>query len=118
MWAVLIPTVGTAAGLLAQYPYGMLWVGSVIVLGTAGAAAIVAGAVWNRAGAATLASIAVLALPFFAGPALYELYVKQVGERVDALVADTGERPNAKGTELGVCRVVDTSGEVQDLSEQ
>lgn len=118
LWAVLIPVVATGAGFLAQYPYGMLWVGVIIVLGTAAAAAIVAGGVWNRAGAATLASFGALALALFAGPNLYEIYVKQLGERVDALVADAGERTNAKGTKLAVCRVVDTSGEIQDLSEQ
>ncbi|MEU4892960.1 hypothetical protein AB0B12_17290 [Streptomyces sp. NPDC044780] len=117
-WAVLIPVVATAAGFLAQYPYGMLWLGVLIVLGAAAAAAIVAGGLWHRAGAATLAAFATMALALFAGPALYELYVKQVGDRVDALVADTGTHTNHKGTELDVCRVVDTSGTVRDLSEQ
>ncbi|MEU7370276.1 hypothetical protein AB0B92_32885 [Streptomyces hygroscopicus] len=118
MWAVLIPVVATAAGFLAQYPYGMLWLGGVIVLGAAAAAAVVAGGIWHRAGAATLAACATVALALFAGPALYELYVKRAGDRVDALVADTGKRTNHKGTELDVCRVVDTSGKVRDLSEQ
>ncbi|MDJ0380377.1 hypothetical protein [Streptomyces sp. G-G2] len=115
---MLIPLAATAAGFLAQYPYGMLWAGVVLALGAAAAAAIVAGGIWNRAGAATIASVAALALALFAGPTLYELYVKQFGERVDALVADTGKRVNAKGTELAVCRLVDTSGRVQDVSEQ
>ncbi|MEU1372094.1 hypothetical protein ABZ442_00340 [Streptomyces triculaminicus] len=118
LWAVLIPVVATAAGFLAQYPYGMLWAGVVIVLGATAAAAIVAGGMWNRAGAATLASFATLALALFGGPTLYETYVKTFGERVDALVADTGQRVNAKGTKLDVCRVVDTTGRVQDVSEQ
>ncbi|MBO0654348.1 hypothetical protein J1792_16665 [Streptomyces triculaminicus] len=117
LWAVLIPVVSTAAGFLAQYPYG-LWAGVVIALGATAAAAIVAGGMWNRAGAATLASFATLALALFGGPTLYETYVKTFGERVDALVADTGQRVNAKGTKLDVCRVVDTTGRAQDVSEQ
>ncbi|TJZ57045.1 hypothetical protein FCH28_06125 [Streptomyces piniterrae] len=118
LWTVLIPVVATGAGFLAQYPYGLIWVGVIITLGTAAAAAIVAGGIWNRSGAATIAAFAAMALSLFAGSNLYETYVKQVGERVDALVADTGKRVNLKGSELAVCRVVDTSGEVQDLSEQ
>ncbi|MFD9001870.1 hypothetical protein ACFV0T_12995 [Streptomyces sp. NPDC059582] len=117
-WAILIPAVGVLAGALGQYPYGM-WVGVIIMMGVVAAAAIVAGGVWHRAGAATLASVAALALPFFAGPAFYETYVKQLGERVHGVVADTGERRGVKkSTELSVCRVVDTSGVVRDLSEQ
>ncbi|MEU9879313.1 hypothetical protein [Streptomyces phaeochromogenes] len=117
-WALAIPVLGVVAGFLGQYPYG-IWVGVVIAIGVVAAAAIIAGGVWHRAGAATLASVAALALPFFAGPGLYELYVKQVGERVHAVVADTGERQGVKRTtELSVCRVVDTSGIVRDVSEQ
>ncbi|MEU9183953.1 hypothetical protein AB0D14_05170 [Streptomyces sp. NPDC048484] len=117
-WALLLPVTGVAVGILGQYPYG-IWVGVVVTLGVAVAAAVVAGGVWHRAGAATLASVAVLALPFFAGPAFYETYIKQFGERVHAVVADTGERQGVKrSTELAVCRVVDTAGSVDDLSEQ
>ncbi|WP_371660423.1 hypothetical protein [Streptomyces sp. NBC_00280] len=117
-WALLIPVTGVAAGVLGQYPYGM-WAGVVVALGAAAAAAVVAGGVWHRAGAATLASVAALALPFFAGPAFYETYIKQFGERVPAVVTDTGERQGVKrSTVLAVCRVVDTSGTVRDLSQQ
>ncbi|MFR9795401.1 hypothetical protein ACL02U_05740 [Streptomyces sp. MS06] len=109
---------GLAAGVLSQYPYGM-WFGVVVILAVVAAAAVIAGSRWHRAGAATLASVAVLALPFFAGPAFYETYIKQFGKRVHAVVADTGEQQGVKGsTELSVCRVVDTSGAVLDLSQQ
>ncbi|WP_344391570.1 hypothetical protein [Streptomyces vastus] len=118
-WAVLIPVVGVAAGFLTRFPYGGLWIGVVILLGAAAAAAIVAGNSWHRAGAATLAGFSAIALPLFAGPGMYELYMKQVGERVHAAVADTGERRGVKrSTTLSVCRVVDTTGAVKDLSEQ
>ncbi|MBC9726110.1 hypothetical protein [Streptomyces sp. TRM68367] len=88
-------------------------------MAVAAAAAIVAGGSWHRAGAATVGAFAVLALPFFAGPAFCETYIKQFGERVHGVVADTGERRGVKRSKvLSVCRVVDTSGAVQDLSEQ
>ena len=118
MWALLVPVVGVAAGAVGQYPYGT-WVGVILTMGVAATAAIVAGGNWHRAGAATLASVAALVLPFFAGPAFYETYMKQFGDRVHAVVADTGVRQGVKkSTELSVCRVVDTSGAVSDLSEQ
>ncbi|MFI1356780.1 hypothetical protein ACH4TV_24845 [Streptomyces sp. NPDC020898] len=117
-WALLIPVTGVAAGVLGQYSYGM-WAGVVVTLAVAATAAVVAGGVWHRAGAATLASVAALALPFFAGPAFYETYIKQLGERVHAVVADTGERRGVKrSTQLAVCRVVDTTGTARDLSQQ
>ncbi|QKV93752.1 hypothetical protein HUT19_19970 [Streptomyces sp. NA02950] len=81
-------------------------------------APIVAGGVWNRAGAATLAAVTTFALGLFAGPTLYETYVKQYGEKSDALVADTAKYSTRRNNERNVCRVVDTSGKVQDLSEQ
>ncbi|GGL73561.1 hypothetical protein GCM10010129_16490 [Streptomyces fumigatiscleroticus] len=117
-WALLLPVVAVVAGILGQYPYG-IWFGVVVTMGVTATAAILAGGVWHRAGAATLASVTVLALPFFAGPAFYETYIKQAGERVHAVVADTGEREGVKkGSVHSVCRVVDTSGAVRDLSEQ
>ncbi|WP_431045642.1 hypothetical protein ACQUSR_29310 [Streptomyces sp. P1-3] len=117
LWAVAIPLVTVVGAVLAQVSW-LLWIGAGIGLIAGAAAAIVAGGVWHRAGAATLAAVATFALGLFSGPTLYEAYAKRYGEKVDALVADTGNRVNAKGTELDVCRVVDTSGEVQDLSNQ
>ncbi|MER5917684.1 hypothetical protein ABT124_47145 [Streptomyces sp. NPDC001982] len=117
-WALLVPVVGVVGGALGQYPYGM-WAGVPVMLAAAAAAAVVAGGAWHRAGAATIASFAALALPFFAGPAYYETYVKEFGDRVHAVVTDTGERQGVKRTtKLAECRVVDESGTVQDLSEQ
>ncbi|MGW1871501.1 hypothetical protein ACWCPS_39035 [Streptomyces mauvecolor] len=117
-WALGIPVVAAAAGFLTQYPYRGLWAGVVVVLAVVAAAAVMAGGVWNRAGAATLASAVVLALPMFAGPTLYEVYAKRLGTPVDAVVLDTGQDRNSKGTALDTCSVADTSGERSTLSER
>ncbi|OIK28468.1 hypothetical protein [Streptomyces malaysiense] len=102
---------------LAQFPWH--WIGIAIVVIAGFTAPIVAGGAWNRAGAATLAAVTTFALGLFAGPTLYETYVKLYGEKADALVADTAKYENARrNNERNVCRVVDTSGKVQDLSEQ
>lgn len=106
MWALLIPLAAVAAGFLSQYPFGMLYVGILITLVVVATTAIIAGGVWNRAGAATLASAIVFLLPFFAGPTVYELYSKQLGRAVDAVIADDS------------CRAVDMSGAVEILTER
>ncbi|MEU3842790.1 hypothetical protein AB0E88_22490 [Streptomyces sp. NPDC028635] len=103
------------SALIGVYLWG--WLGVVLVLAAAATAAIVAGGVWNRAGAALLATATTMALGLFAGPTLHETYVKQFGDKVDALVVDTAKHVNRKGTELWTCRVVDTSGTVQDLED-
>ncbi|MFJ3235158.1 hypothetical protein [Streptomyces sp. NPDC086787] len=72
VWALLTPAIGGLAGVIAHYPYGM-WIGVVITLIVAAAAAIIVGGIWRRTGAATLATLCVLALPLFAGPTFYEL---------------------------------------------
>ncbi|MFE1950418.1 hypothetical protein ACFW9D_08120 [Streptomyces sp. NPDC059524] len=97
----------------------MLYVGALLVCAVLAAAAILLGGVWHRAGAAVLVCGALLVLPLFAGSALYEVYVKTAGERVPAVVLDTGEKRGVKRTTtLSVCRVVDASGKITDLSEQ
>ncbi|MER7463426.1 hypothetical protein [Streptomyces sp. NPDC097981] len=116
-WAVLIPTAATVGGFVSQYPYGMLWVGVLIVLAAAATGPIVAGSVWNRAGAATLVGFAVLALGLFAGSNLNETYMKQLGERAGAVVVEAGERVNAKGDVRHFCRVVDDSGSRAELGD-
>ncbi|MEU6480711.1 hypothetical protein ABZ858_28300 [Streptomyces sp. NPDC047017] len=118
VWAVGLPVAGVLAGVVAQYPYGM-WVGVVLGLAVAATTAVVAGGVWHRAWAATFASFAVLALPFFAGPAFYATYAQQAGERVPAVITGTGERQGVKkSAKLSVCRVVEASGAVREVSEQ
>ncbi|WP_327283554.1 MULTISPECIES: hypothetical protein [unclassified Streptomyces] len=116
-WTALIPTAATVGGFVSQYPYGMLWVGVLIVLAAAAAGPIVAGSVWRRAGAATLVGFAALALGLFAGSNLNETYVKQLGERTGAVVAEAGERANAKGDVRHFCRVVDDSGSRAELGD-
>ncbi|MFI6004620.1 hypothetical protein ACIA98_30145 [Streptomyces sp. NPDC051366] len=116
-WAALIPTVATVGGFLSQYPYGMLWVGILIVLAAAAAGPIVAGSVWNRAGAATLVGFSLLALGLFAGSNLNETYMKQLGERTGAVVVEAGERVNHKGDVRHFCKVVDDSGSRAELGD-
>jgi hypothetical protein len=112
-----IPSVAVVGTVLAQLPW--MWAGIVVVVIAGFAAPLVAGGVWHRAGAATLAAVTTFALALFAGPALYETYVKLYGEKADAVVADTARVGSARGDgERDVCRVVDTSGTVRDLSEQ
>ncbi|QKV96566.1 hypothetical protein HUT19_36760 [Streptomyces sp. NA02950] len=107
----------TLAGCFAQYPYGM-WLGIPLVFFAAGAAAVVAGGLWHRAGAATSACVAAFVLAFFAGPALYELYAKEAGDAVDAVVTRTGHRKSIRNKDLEACTVVDTSGAVHHISQQ
>lgn len=104
---------GTVGGL-----YLGIWASVLVVLAAAAVAGMLAGGIWNRAGAALLAVAAVMGLGFFSGPTLHETYLKQFGDRTDALVADTAKRFNAKGRERAVCRVVDPSGTVTDLGER
>ncbi|MFF3321214.1 hypothetical protein [Streptomyces sp. NPDC002889] len=113
MWALLIPGLLTLAGVTAQYPYGM-FVGVVLGLGTVTAAAVVLGGRWHRPGAAVVACVCGFALTFFAGPGGYELYMKQLGEPVPAMVATIEEKDG-----LLQCRVVEIeSRTVHDVSQQ
>ncbi|MFD3695729.1 hypothetical protein ACFWUZ_06170 [Streptomyces sp. NPDC058646] len=117
-WAVAVTGAATAGGFLAQYPYGLSFVGVLLVLAAAGIGSAVAGAFWNRAGAATVIGFGSMALGLFAGPSLSEVYTKQLGERVPAVVVETGERTDSDGDGLAWCRVADASGRVRELSQQ
>lgn len=114
LWAVLLPLLTMVAAFLAELPW-LQWAPAAIALVASVVVAIVGGGLWHRAGAAVLAATTTLALGLFAGPTLYETYIKLYGDRVDALVADTDSRVNLR-IEQHVCRVVDTSGTIQDLS--
>ncbi|MFB7052278.1 hypothetical protein [Streptomyces vinaceus] len=116
-WAALIPTAATVGGFVSQYPYGMLWVGVLIVLAAAAAGSIVAGSVWRRAGAATVVGFGVFALGLFAGSNLNETYLKQLGERTGAVVVEAGNRVNGKGDVRHFCRVLDDSGSRAELGD-
>ncbi|MFF9351798.1 hypothetical protein [Streptomyces sp. NPDC014734] len=115
LWAVLIPLVTVVSTVLGLYLW--FWAGVVLMMVAAATAAIMAGGIWHRAGAAVVATATTMALGFFAGPTLHEAYLKRFGDRADALVVDTSRTVNPKGTETDLCRVVDTSGTVQDLDE-
>ncbi|RLU78184.1 hypothetical protein CTZ27_37790 [Streptomyces griseocarneus] len=116
-WAVAVPGLATLGGWCAQYPNG-LWFTIPLGFVAVGAAAGVAGGEWRRPGAATMTCLSAFGLLLFAGPALYDLYAKELGDPVDAVVARAGTHRNAKGTELATCTVIDTSGVVHQLSEQ
>lgn len=114
-WAVLIAGAGTLGGFVSQFPYGLLYVGVLIVLAAAGLGAAVAGSNWNRAGAAAIVGFGTMALGLFAGSNLNESYLKLLGERVDAVVAESREYANSKGDTRFHCRVVEASGESHEL---
>lgn len=116
-WAVGLPVAAVGAGVLAQYPYGM-WIGVLLGLAVAATAPILAGVVWHRSGAASLAVLAALALPFFAGPAVYEVYLKTAGDQVDAVVTAAEEVPSPKGSDLSACHAVDEAGKEWDLGQR
>ncbi|MGW5124832.1 hypothetical protein ACWEQ7_12390 [Streptomyces sp. NPDC004069] len=117
LWALAIPLAAVVGAVLAQLPWQ--WFGIAVVVIAGFTAPIVAGAAWNRAGAATLAAVTTFALGLFAGPTLFETYVKRYGEKADVLVTDTATYRNAgRNSERDVCRIVDTTGKVQDLTEQ
>lgn len=113
MWALTIPLGATAAGFLAQCPFGMLYVGTGIGLVVVATTAVIVGGVWNRAGAAVLASMAVFALPFFAGPTAYEAYAKEFGRAVPAVVLSLDGSSSDP-----VCHVVDVRGAQEYVTER
>lgn len=96
-----------AAGFLSQYPFGMLYLGIVVTLVVVATTAVIAGARWNRVIAATLASLCVFALPFFAGPTAYQLYAERLGHAVTAHITP--------GTH---CHVQDATGAAEELTER
>ncbi|MFF3678932.1 hypothetical protein ACFYYS_33805 [Streptomyces sp. NPDC002120] len=114
-WAAFVAGGATLGGFVSQFPYGLLYVGVLVVLAAAGIGAGVAGTFWNRAGAATLVGFGAMALGVFAGSNLNESYLKLLGERVDAVVAESREYTNSKGDTRFYCRVVEPSGESHEL---
>ncbi|MFE9929903.1 hypothetical protein [Streptomyces sp. NPDC005533] len=114
-WAMLVAGGGTLGGFVSQFPYGLLYVGVLVVLAAAGLGAAVAGSFWNRAGAATLVGFGTMALGLFAGSNLNESYLKVLGDRVDAVVAESREYTNSAGDTRFYCRVVEPSGESHEL---
>jgi hypothetical protein len=91
----------------------MQWVmllGVVVVLAVVAVATCLVGGVWQRAGAATLVAVAGFALTLFAGPAVYEGYMRTVGEPVDAVVVDVVDLDRRHGADI-VCTVRELGGE-------
>lgn len=116
MWALLIPG-GTALGAaVAQYT---VWVGVIVMLGFTAVAACLIGGSWHRAWAATLASVSCFALMLFAGPAMYEVYMKTAGDPVPAVVTQVVDTHNRRGPAV-FCTVTETGGghTVHKVSQQ
>jgi hypothetical protein len=115
VWGVSVPLMFTVAAWLAQFPSAGIYVGVVLALGTFAVAATVAGGIWHRAGAAVLVSCAGFALTLFAGPGLYELYMKTMGEKVPAVVVKVEDRD-----EKQYCTAKETAGDhaVHEISQQ
>lgn len=116
MWAVLLPgSIVLGAG-IGQW---LIWVGVVIALAGLAFAVCLIGGVWHRAGAATLASIGGFALMLFAGPAMYEVYMKSVGDPVPAVVTEVIDEDNRRGPDW-FCTVQETGGdhETYEVSQQ
>lgn len=125
LWALAVPLMFTLAGWVAQYPSGFIFVGVALALGTLAVAAVRAGHVWRRGGAALLVCCSGLALTLFAGPGLYDLYMEQLGEPAPAVVLKVrdGEQEPAgsgPGSDNLFCTVAETTGDrtVHELSQQ
>jgi hypothetical protein len=118
-WALVVPVLFTFAGWVAQYPYGLIVVGVIIGLGTWAVAAFLAGSAWERPGAAIMVSICGFALMLFAGPGLYTIYMKILGEPAPAVVTKVEDRESRRRADW-FCTVVETTGErsVHHISQQ
>jgi hypothetical protein len=116
MWAVLLPAAMLLGAGIGQW---VLWIGVVVMLATLAVTASLIGGVWHRAGAATLASASVFALMLFAGPAMYEVYMKTVGDPVPAVVTEVTEENNRRGADW-FCTVEEIGGahDVHEVSQQ
>ena len=116
LWAVLVPTVLLLGSAIGQW---MTWLGVVVALVAIAVAACVVGGSWHRAGAATLVSFAGFALMLFAGPAMYEAYMKTVGEPVDAVGIQVADRDQRRGPDM-FCTVRELGGgrDTYEVSQQ
>ena len=116
LWAVLVPPVLLLGSAIGQW---MTWLGVVVALAAIAVAACVVGGSWHRAGAATLVSFAGFALMLFAGPAMYEAYMKTVGEPVDAVVIQVADRDQRRGPDM-FCTVRELGGgrDTYEVSQQ
>lgn len=104
--AVLLPGSVIVGSVLGQW---LTWVGVILMMAAIAVAACLIGGFWHRAGAATLASATGFGLMLFAGPAVYEVYMKTVGEPVDAVVTQVADRHNRRGPDM-YCTVREIGG--------
>lgn len=105
-WAVLLPGSVIVGAVLGQW---LTWVGVILMMAAIAVTACLIGGFWHRAGAAALASAAGFALMLFAGPAVYEVYMKTLGEPVDAVVTQVTDRHSRRGPDM-YCTVRETGG--------
>ncbi|WP_406496463.1 hypothetical protein OG936_20330 [Streptomyces sp. NBC_00846] len=116
MWAVLLPGLMILGAGIAQW---VMWAGVVVMLAAVAVAACLIGGVWDRAGAAALASVSGFALMLFAGPAMYEVYMKTAGDPVAAVVTEVTDEDNRQGADW-FCTVEEVGGDHKEyeVSEQ
>ncbi|MGA5207184.1 hypothetical protein [Streptomyces variegatus] len=107
LWAVLVPALLLLGSAIGQWMTGL---GVVVVLAVIAVAAWVIGGSWHRAGAATLVSFGGFALMLFAGPAVYDGYMRTVGEPVDAVVTQVADRDQRRGPDM-FCSVRELGGD-------
>lgn len=116
MWAVLLPGLMILGTAVSQW---VLLAGVFVMLAVVVVAACLIGGGWSRGGAATLACVSGFALMLFAGPALYDVYMKTAGDPVAAVVTDVTDDGDGKGADW-YCTVEETGGdhEEHELSQQ
>ncbi|MBO8191012.1 hypothetical protein ITI46_04770 [Streptomyces oryzae] len=116
LWAVVLPASMILGAGIGQW---LLWLGVVLMLAVVASAACLIGGLWHRAGAATLVAFAGFALMLFAGPAVYEVYMKTVGDPVAAVVTEVTDQHNRRGPDM-FCTVEETGGdhETYEVSQQ
>jgi hypothetical protein len=107
LWALALPAVLLLGAALTQW---VTVVGVVVVLAAVAAGGIVVGGSWHRAGAAVLVCSGGFALTLFAGPAVYEVYMRTVGDPVPAVVVEVVDRDVKHGADMA-CTVRELGGE-------
>lgn len=110
MWAIVLPVAMFAATTVTLWS---LWIGVVCNLAVLAVTATLIGYKWGRAGAATLAAVLIGALMLFAGPAVYDLYLKSVGKPVAVEVTKVVDEDNRRGNDL-VCTVKELGGQQRE----
>lgn len=116
LWALLLPAVLLLGAALGQW---VIFAGVVVMLAAIAVTACLIGGFWHRAGAATLASVCSFALLLFAGPAVYEVYMKTVGDPAPAVVTQVTDEHNRRGADM-FCKLRETGGdrEEHEVSQQ